>query len=122
MEEIYRRFRDQVEFFFIYVQEAHPTDGEWLNRDNLAESILYPQHRTLQERAAVAEVCSLHLNISIPILIEEMDNAIDHAYAAAPDRLYLIGLDGKVAYQGGTGPYFLDLNEWEQAIKICVRS
>lgn len=27
MEEIYNRFGDQVEFFLVYVREAHPTDG-----------------------------------------------------------------------------------------------
>ncbi|HAI09791.1 MAG TPA: hypothetical protein DCM17_10730, partial [Dehalococcoidia bacterium] len=27
MEQIRSRFDDQVEFFVVYVQEAHPTDG-----------------------------------------------------------------------------------------------
>ena len=53
----------------------------------------------------------------MPTLVEEMDNAIDEAYGAAPERLYLIGKDGKVVYQGGAGPHFFDLDELEEAIQ-----
>lgn len=56
-----------------------------------------------------------------PVLIEEIDNSIDESYGAAPERLYLIGADGRVAYKGGTGPYFFDLDEWERAIESCLK-
>ena len=121
MEEIYHRFGDQVAFFVVYVQEAHPTDG-WQVDSNVQEGILYRQHQTFDEREAVANVCSLDLHIPLPILVEEIDNAIDEAYGAAPERLYVIGADGRVAYQGGAGPHFFDLDEWEQAIETCVKT
>jgi len=34
-----------------------------------------------------------------------MDDHVNTAYAAWPTRLYLIGLDGRVVYAGGLGPY-----------------
>jgi hypothetical protein len=34
-----------------------------------------------------------------------MDDAVNKAYAAWPTRLYLVGLDGRVAYAGGLGPF-----------------
>ena len=49
-----------------------------------------------------------------------MDNSIDEAYGAAPERLYVVGVDGKVAYHGGAGPHFFNLDEWEQAIRACA--
>ena len=58
----------------------------------------------------------------MPIIIEEMDNAIDETYGAAPERLYLVDGAGNVAYHGGGGPHFFDLDEWEQAIQACVAS
>jgi hypothetical protein len=119
MEDIYRRFRDRVEFFVVYVQEAHPTDG-WQTDSNIQDGVLLRQHQSYEEREEVAQTCSLDLHIQIPILIEEMDNAIDEAYGAAPERLYLIGSDGRVAYHGGAGPHFFDLDEWEEAIEACV--
>jgi len=121
MEEIYHRFGDQVAFFVVYVQEAHPTDG-WQVDSNVQKGILYRQHQSFDEREAVAHACSMDLHIPLPILVEEIDNVIDEAYGAAPERLYVIGADGRVAYQGGAGPHFFDLDEWEQAIETCVKT
>src|SRR5918996_531280 len=121
MEAIYHRFRTQVAFFVVYVQEAHPTDGRQVD-SNVQEGILYRQHQTFDEREAVAQACSLDLYLPLPILVEEIDNVIDEAYGAAPERLYVIGADGRVAYQGGAGPHFFDLDEWEQAIETCVKT
>ena len=103
----------------VYVQEAHPTDG-WQVENNVAEGVLFRQHQSYDEREAVATTCSLDLHLSIPVLVEEMDNAIDEAYGAAPERLYLIGVEGRVAYHGGVGPHFFDPDEWERAIAASV--
>jgi len=46
-----------------------------------------------------------------------MDNVINEAYGAAPERLYLIGKDGTVFYHGGAGPHFFDLEELEETIQ-----
>ena len=116
MTRIYQAHRESVEFFVVYVQEAHPTDG-WQVESNVQEGVLFGQHRSYDERESVAQSCSIDLRIGLPIIIEEMDNAIDEAYGAAPERLYLVDVDGNVAYHGGAGPHFFDLDEWEQAIE-----
>ena len=121
MAQIYRQCKDSVEFFVVYVQEAHPTDG-WQVESNVQEGVLFSQHRSYDERESVARSCSIDLHIGLPIIIEEMDNAIDEAYGAAPERLYLVDVDGNVAYHGGAGPHFFDLDEWEQAIEACAAS
>ena len=121
LEEIYRSYKNQVEFFVVYVQEAHPTDG-WQSESNITESVLFRQHQNYEEREEVAQTCSLNLHIDIPILIEDIDNSIDEAYGAAPERLYLIGANGKVAYQGGAGPHFFNLDEWQNAIEACLKA
>ena len=108
-----------MEFFVVYVREAHPTDG-WQVDANVQGEVYYRQHQTYDEREGVAQECSLGLNITVPILVEEMDNSIDEAYGAAPERVYLIDIDGRVAYHGGAGPFFFNLDEWEQAIQSCV--
>ena len=99
----------------IYVQEAHPTDG-WQVDANVTESVYFRQHQSYEEREEVASNCALDLKISVPTLVEEINNEIDEAYGAAPERLYLIGHDGKVAYHGGAGPHFFDMDEWEEEI------
>ena len=119
MNGIYERYRDRVEFFVVYIQEAHPTDG-WQADSNIEDGVLFRQHQSYEEREEVAQACSIDLNIGLPVLIEEMHNAIDEAYGAAPERLYLIAADGRVAYHGGAGPHFFDLDEWEAAIQAFV--
>ena len=103
---MYQRYRAQVAFLVVYVQEAHPTDG-WQVESNVADDVLLRQHQSYDEREQAAATCSLNLQLALPIVVEEMDNAIDEAYGAAPERLYLIGRDGRVAYHGGAARTFL---------------
>ena len=103
----------------VYVQEAHPTDGRQVD-SNVELGILFRQHQSFHERDEVAAACSLDLHIEVPVLVEGMNNSVDEAYGAAPERLYLIGADGKVTYHGGAGPHFFDLDEWEEALEACV--
>jgi hypothetical protein len=65
----------------------------------------------------VAAACALHLELSIPTLIDDMQNSTDLRYYALPDRLYLIGCDGRVAYRGAPGPWGFVAAELEQAIE-----
>jgi hypothetical protein len=43
--------------------------------------------------------------IGIRTYVDEMDANVNKTYAAMPTRLYLIGLDGRVVYAGGLGPF-----------------
>ena len=101
------------------MREAHATDG-WQVGVNVTDDILIRKHQSNEEREGVAQTCSLGLGISMPVLVEDMDDATDAAYGASPDRLYLVGLDGTVAYKGGPGPWFLDADEWEHAIETYL--
>jgi predicted nucleic acid-binding protein len=99
----------------VYIREIHPTDG-WQVKENEQDGVLHRQHRSMEERVAVGEACMLKLALEMPALVDEMDDAIARAYAAMPERLYLIGADGHIAYKGGVGPMFFQPEEWEQAI------
>jgi hypothetical protein len=46
-----------------------------------------------------------------------MENSTDLKYYSLPDRLYLIGRDGRVAYRGGPGPFGFVAAELERAIE-----
>ena len=50
-----------------------------------------------------------------------MDNATNHAYGAWPDRMYVIGTDGKITYGGEPGPWGFDVVVWEAAIKDALK-
>ena len=52
-----------------------------------------------------------------------MDNKTEQAYAAWPDRLYIVGADGTIAYKGGIGPAGFKAAEMGAALeKLLARS
>lgn len=104
----------------VYIREAHPTDG-WQVEDNDREQVYYPQPTTADERTEVAAACALRLELSIPTLIDDMQNSTDLKYYALPDRLYLIDRDGRIAYRGAPGPFGFVAAELEAAIESHLR-
>ena len=52
----------------------------------------------------------------MPTLIDDMENSTDLAYSALPDRLYLVGADGKIAYKSERGPMGFRPDDFEAAI------
>ena len=82
--------------------------------------MLVRQHQSMDERIEVGQTCMLKLALEMPALVDEMDDAVSLAYAAVPERLYLVGGDGRVVYKGGMGPMFFRPREWESAIEAYL--
>ncbi len=112
---MYDRYRDQVEFLVVYLKEAHPADGWSMQVNPKLRYVKDPVTET--ERFQVANSCMLDLAIKIPCVIDSMDNSTMQAYNAFPDRLYLIGKDGRIAFKGGPGPWGFKPDELEAAIE-----
>ena len=53
-------------------------------------------------------------------MLDDMDDTAEKAYVAYPDRLYLVGADGRVAYRSEVGPDGFILDDWENAIKALL--
>lgn len=116
---MYRKWKPQAEFLTVYIREAHPVkDDESATPTNKLAGIIVKQPRTLEERSKVAERCSAVLNIDTPMVVDTIDNRIAQTYQAMPDRLYVIGRDGRVAYMGGPGPFGFNPYEMEQALML----
>ena len=101
---MYDDFRHKASFFVIYIAEAHPVDG-WQTESNEKASIQIRQHTNFAERRSAAQSCAGKLGLSIPTLIDGMNNAASNAFSAWPERIYIVNRDGKVHYRGGQGPY-----------------
>jgi hypothetical protein len=72
---------------------------------NLDEAVLLLQHRTLEERFAAAREGVERLGLTMPVLVDGMDNAVSDAFAAWPERLYVAERGGRLAFVGGPGPF-----------------
>ena len=103
LETLAREMAGQADFRVVYVREAHPVDG-WRMEANDRAGITVKDPKTNVERESVATVCMRELKISIPCVLDNIDNAVEHAYSGWPDRIYIIGSDGKIAYKGRPGP------------------
>jgi len=88
----------------VYIEEAHPIDA-WQDSDNVKARIFLHSTRTVDERCAVAGSCLTKLGIKFPAVVDDLVNTAERAYTAWPDRLYVIGRDGRVAYKSQPGPF-----------------
>lgn len=108
--QIYNDYKEHVDFLTVYVREAHPTD-EWQMKSNVKEDVCYPQPRTLKQRVAIANDFVKRFKYPIPFGVDDINNAANDAYAAWPERFYIIDETGHIAYRGGMGPFHYDPNE-----------
>ena len=67
------------------------------------EGIDLPAARNLAEKQEHAALCLRKLSLPFAVVVDGMDAAAEHAYQAWPSRLYLVGRDGKVAFQTRLG-------------------
>jgi hypothetical protein len=114
-----KRYGNDVAILCVYVREAHPVDG-WRMASNDAAGIAIAQPRELVEREKVANVCRGKLGITMPLLVDDLNDRVGHMYSGMPDRLYVIDREGKVAYKGGRGPFGFKPGEMEQALLMTL--
>ena len=87
---------------------------------NDAVGIAIKQPLIQDERTSVAKTCCAKLEISMPMVVDEMDDRVGHAYSGMPDRMYLIDRAGRIAYKSGRGPFGFKPGELEQAIVMLM--
>jgi hypothetical protein len=116
---LYRRYKDKADFVAVYVREAHPADG-WVLPFNDKLGISVTQHKGFGERCDAAAACGACLKMTIPMVVDEMDDRVGIAYSGMPDRLYLVDAQGYVAYKGGRGPFGFKPSEMEQALIMLL--
>ncbi len=122
LNEIYNTYKDEIDFYCVYIKEAHPEDsvGGYRTERNAKDGIVFVQPTTIDERAEVAGVCVLRMNLEMPMLLDDMTDQVNEAYRAFPDRLFVIDTDGRVAHASELGPQGFDPDGWEAAIKTLI--
>jgi Iodothyronine deiodinase len=104
---MHRKYRDRATTVFVYIAEAHTTDG-WQMDSNIGESVLIANHVTIDDRFAAARAGVERLGLTMPVLVDAMDDAVSDAFAAWPERIYVVDADARIAYAGGPGPFEFD--------------
>jgi hypothetical protein len=82
--------------------------------------VVVKQPRTKEEREKVARDCCGALEMTMPLLVDEIDDRVGHAYSGMPDRLYVLDREGRVVYKSGRGPFGFKPGEMEQALVMLL--
>jgi type I thyroxine 5'-deiodinase len=62
------------------------------------------QTSSLKERSERARQFVDAMKVTVPTLVDRADDQVNTAYSGWPERLYVVGVDGRIAYKGGPGP------------------
>lgn len=103
MERMYQDHKDIADFYIVYIREAHASDSTWPVPYAKEKGIT--QHKDFAERCTVADSLVKDKKLTIPFLIDDMENTAGDAYQAWPDRVYLVRSDGTLGVAGQRGPW-----------------
>ena len=82
--------------------------------------IAIAQPRAFNERSNAAQKCCSRLEISMPLVVDEISDRVGHLYSGMPDRLYVIDSQGRVAFKSGRGPFGFKPGEMEQSLIMTL--
>lgn len=119
LNKLYNEYRDQAEFWMIYIAEAHASDV-WQLGVNKRDEVVFASPETIEERAELAAVCVRDLGIEFPAIVDDFDDRVEQAYTAWPDRLYVVDVEGRIAYKSGAGPYGFSPQGVEETLEQLV--
>jgi len=91
LRQLYSKDSSDIQFLVIYIREVHPIDG-W---DVYAKNRLYTP-KTIEKRRKTAKACRETMKHETQAYVDEMDDKVMVAYAAWPERLHLVGKDGRI--------------------------
>lgn len=87
LKEVFREFGDRAQWFYLYVREAHP--GERL-----------PSHGSYEQKREQAEFLHRADQVPWPVLVDDIEGTVAHAYTELPNAQFLIDADGRIAFRG----------------------
>ncbi|CAJ0640186.1 10184_t:CDS:2, partial [Entrophospora sp. SA101] len=88
LNDIYKKYQGNADFYMIQIREAHASDV-W----PIGNIVDVKEHRTLEERLAAAHEMVKATNLKIPVLADTMDNIFLKLYSPWPFRFFVI-VDG----------------------------
>lgn len=89
---------------------------------NEKENVVYEDPKQYEDRVSLANTCSVKLGIEFPALVDTIENSTETAYTAWPDRLYIVGDSGHIAYKSDAGPFGFKTAALSKALEQEVQS
>lgn len=105
MDALAESWGERVGFAVVYVREAHPGDER-------------PAHETMVEKTTAARVLVMREGVARPVLVDDLDGAVNRAYGPMPNGVAVIGTDGVIAYRAD----WCEPHEVDRAVGRLVES
>ena len=83
---------------------------------NVRDKVLVATPKSFEDRAEVGATCVKDLKVELPMVVDEIDNRTERAYAAWPDRLYVLDGEGRITYKSRPGPFGFKVEPVAQAL------
>lgn len=96
IQKLYEDLGTRASMFLVYTKEAHPVGG-WELEKNKEQNIFVTQPINFAARQAAARQCRDALHLTMPIIIDELDDACTKAYGGFPNAAVVIARDGTIA-------------------------
>lgn len=103
MEQMYQHYKDIAEFRIVYIKEAHAIDSRRAVPYAIDEGINQPT--TYADRCLIAEMLVQTGTLTIPIIIDSIDDRVNGLYQGLPSRVFLVRSDGILGVAAERGPW-----------------
>jgi hypothetical protein len=70
----------------------------------------------MEERRTLAKLLPERLKFRIPVALDPIDGPADKAYAAWPERIYIVNVGGRIEYKAAPGPFGFKPDEAEKSL------
>ena len=103
MEQMYQHYKDIAEFRIVYIKEAHAVDSHRAVSYAIEEGINQP--KTYTDRCLIAEMLVQTGTLTIPMIIDTIDDRVNGLYQGLPSRVFLVRSDGILGVAAERGPW-----------------
>jgi len=120
LKNLSEQYRGRVDFRLVYIREAHAEGGpeaQWQSTINEKEGVSLAPARNLAEKQEHASLCLRKLDLPFSAVIDAMDGSAEAAYQAWPSRVYVVGRDGRIAFNSRLGELDFRPAELDAAIR-----
>ena len=104
MEQLKKEFGGRATFLVVYTAEAHPSGG-WEADRNKDEKVFVAQHKSIEDRKSEATIARERLKISIPIVLDDMEDSVARAFGVQQNSLVIVKEGKVVARQEWADPH-----------------
>jgi len=114
-----QNFSELADFVTIYIEEAHPAERGHFRVGGADGNYDIDTHNSIEDRLSAAETLQQEAGDALKgckILVDQMDDRANKAFASLPERLYVVK-DGQVVFQGGLGPFDYRISDVENFLR-----